>query len=73
MIKIRLQRAGKKNSPFYKIVCSNKSVKTGGKSLDTIGFYFPKNKSKNIDKEKLNKWLKVGAKTSKAFDAISKL
>ena len=66
MLSIRLTRTGKKNAPHYRIVVQEKRSKLNGGAVDTIGHYHPadKNKLVVIDKEKAEKWLKVGAQPS---------
>jgi len=70
MIKIRLSRTGVRNHPFYRIVAADKRASAKGKSLETIGYFSPGQKIKKINKEALNKWLKVGAKVSCAVAKI---
>ena len=41
MVKIRLSRKGKKNSPFYHIVAVDENKKRDGAVLDKIGTYDP--------------------------------
>jgi len=61
MIKIRLSRTGKKNDPFYRVVAIEESRKRGGKPLEIIGYWHPKNNVKKIKKELVEKWVKKGA------------
>ncbi len=61
MIKIRLDRQGSKKRTFYRIVAAPEEKKrTAG--LEIIGIWDPKKNQKRIDKNKLDKWLSVGAK-----------
>ncbi|MCX6811130.1 MAG: 30S ribosomal protein S16 [Candidatus Berkelbacteria bacterium] len=64
MLKIRLSRTGKKNSPSFRIVVTEhyKPVKAG--FIEHIGFYNPRSKQFQIDKEKLEVWMKKGATPS---------
>ncbi len=65
MLKIRLQRIGRKNDPSYRLVVTEHT--RGPKSekhVDRVGFYNPKTKEQNIDAEKVSHWLSVGAKAS---------
>ncbi|BCX14916.1 MAG: 30S ribosomal protein S16 [Patescibacteria group bacterium] len=61
MIKIRLSRVGKNNNPFYRIVAIEETKKREGKANNVIGFWNPKENKIEINKEKLDKWLKMGA------------
>ena len=40
MVKIRLQREGKKKAPFYHIVVADSRVSRDGKIIEKIGLYF---------------------------------
>ncbi|MBN1168781.1 30S ribosomal protein S16 [Candidatus Woesebacteria bacterium] len=72
MIKVRLSRQGKKNSPFYKIVAIEGHRKRDGKYLETLGYYKPSKDELEIDKEKLQKWIKNGAQVSDAVKNLIK-
>ncbi len=64
MVKIRLQRQGKKKAPFYHIVVADSRSPRDGKIIEQIGTYDPMTEPSTIvvDKEKLEKWIKNGAK-----------
>jgi len=63
MIKIRLTKTGKKNSPSYRFVVANRRSKRDGESLAILGYYNPRTSPKTIeyDKEEVKKWLAKGA------------
>ena len=64
MVKIRLQRQGKKKAPFYHIVVADSRKARDGKIIEQIGTYDPMTEPAtiNLDKEKVEKWIKNGAK-----------
>ena len=64
MVKIRLQRQGKKKAPFYHIVVADSRSPRDGKIVEKIGTYDPMTNPAtiNVDEEKLAKWIKNGAK-----------
>lgn len=64
MVKIRLQRQGKKKAPFYHIVVADSRSPRDGKIVEQIGTYDPMTSPAtiNVDEEKLAKWIKNGAK-----------
>ena len=64
MVKIRLQRVGKKKAPFYHIVVADSQSPRDGKIIEQIGTYNPMTNPSEIvlDKEKVEKWIKNGAK-----------
>ena len=63
MVKIRLQRQGKKRAPFYHIVVADSRSPRDGRFIETIGTYDPIKGEDNvkIDEEKAIKWLSNGA------------
>ena len=72
MVKIRLQRYGKKKSPFYHIVVADSKSPRDGRIIEQIGTYNPMTKPSTIvlDKEKFEQWIKNGAKPT---DTVKKL
>jgi small subunit ribosomal protein S16 len=64
MVKIRLQRQGKKKAPFYHIVVADSRSPRDGKIIEQIGTYDPMQEPSvlKLDKEKVEKWIKNGAK-----------
>ena len=64
MVKIRLQRQGKKKAPFYHIVVADSRASRDGKIIEQIGTYDPMTDPSTIvlDKEKVEKWIKNVAK-----------
>jgi small subunit ribosomal protein S16 len=71
---LRLKRMGAKKKPFYRIVAVNKADKRDGKVLEEIGCYDPKKTEDNVTlkKEKVEYWLKVGAKPSDTVKSLLK-
>ncbi len=72
MVKIRLQREGKKKAPFYHIVVADSRSPRDGKIVEQIGTYDPMSKPETIilDKEKVEKWIKNGAKPTDTVKAL---
>tara|TARA_B100001964_G_scaffold8434_2_gene9058 strand:- start:100 stop:570 length:471 start_codon:yes stop_codon:yes gene_type:complete len=65
MLKIRLQRVGRKNDPSFRAVCvdSRKSPKVG-KHTEVLGSYDPKRDYIAIDGERVKHWISKGAQVS---------
>lgn len=62
MVKIRLERIGKRNRPFYRVVVMDSRSPRNGKVLDIIGWFDPlKEGEGKIKFDKLEKWLNQGA------------
>ena len=72
MVKIRLQREGKKKAPFYHIVVADSRSPRDGKIIEQIGTFDPMTEPSTIviDKEKLEKWIKNGAKPTDSVKSI---
>ena len=72
MVKIRLQREGKKKAPFYHIVVADSRSPRDGRIIEQIGTFDPMTKPStiNLDIEKVQKWIKNGAKPT---DTVKKL
>ncbi len=63
MLKIRLQRHGKKGKPFYWIVAADSRAKRDGKYLEKIGTYDPLTNPATVELnfDSALKWLQNGA------------
>ena len=70
MLKIRLQRVGKKKQAHYKIVVMEHTRKTTGKYLELLGWYNPHSKEIQVDQEKLNFYITNGAQMSPTVNNI---
>lgn len=64
MLKIRLQKIGKKNDPSYRIALVEHTTSPHGKFIELLGSYSPKLKQKQINKERIGYWLTKGAQAS---------
>jgi len=72
MVKIRLQRVGKKKAPFYHIVVADSRSPRDGKIIEQIGTFDPMTEPSTIklDKEKVETWIKNGAKPTDTVKAL---
>ena len=65
MLKIRLQRFGRKNNPSFRIVVlEGTEGPKSGNHIDSIGSYNPATKQRSLDKERASHWLSKGAQPS---------
>jgi len=75
-VRIRLQKAGKstKKQYHYRIVAISKAVSRQGRHLDILGYYDPAKKpaSLSLNREKLNSWIKKGARMSDTVKSLAK-
>ncbi|MGH3565780.1 MAG: 30S ribosomal protein S16 [Pseudonocardia sp.] len=62
-VKIKLMRLGKIRQPYYRIVIADARARRGGRAIETIGKYHPKNEPSliEIDSARAQYWLGVGA------------
>jgi small subunit ribosomal protein S16 len=72
MVKIRLQRVGKKKAPFYHVVVADSKSPRDGKIIEKIGTYNPMTDPATIvlDNEKVATWMKNGAKPTDTVKAL---
>ncbi|MCC2593246.1 30S ribosomal protein S16 [Tessaracoccus sp. OS52] len=72
--KIRLKRFGKIRSPHYRIVIMDSRSHRDGQAIEEIGLYHPKNDPSviQVDSERAQYWLSVGAQPTEAVVAILK-
>ena len=73
--KIKLMRLGKMRAPYYRIVVADARTKRDGRSIETIGKYHPKEDPSfiEVDSERAQYWLGVGAQPTEAVAAIFKV
>jgi len=65
MLKIRLQRIGKKNSPSYRIVLvEHTSSSKSGRYIELLGSYDSRLKQRNFKKDRIQYWLSKGVQLS---------
>lgn len=72
MVKIRLQREGKKKAPFYHIVVADSRSPRDGKIIEQIGTYDPMIEPSTIvlDNAKVEQWIKNGAKPTETVKKL---
>jgi len=64
MLKIRLQRIGRKNQPSFRVVLVEHTFRPQGKYIEDLGAYNPKSKQKTFKKERILYWISKGAQLS---------
>jgi small subunit ribosomal protein S16 len=65
MLKIRLKRTGRKQSPSYRLVIMENKTRRDGRPIDEVGYYNPITKQSQFDTVKITKWLSYGVKPTK--------
>jgi small subunit ribosomal protein S16 len=63
VVKIRLQRRGRKKLPIYKIVAADSRYPRDGRFIESLGHYEPSRTPAmvQLDEERIQYWLGVGA------------
>lgn len=74
-VKIRLKRLGKIRAPYYRIVVADSRTKRDGRVIEEIGKYHPTENPSfiEVDSERAQYWLGVGAQPTEQVLAILKL
>lgn len=74
LLKIRLNRTGKKGQQSFRVVVQEHTVSVGGKSLEEVGYYRPATKTKEhkFNVERIKHWISMGAKPSDTVAVLLK-
>lgn len=65
MLSIRLQRTGRKNEAYFRVVLTDsKNSSKSGKFLEILGSYNPKSKEMILKEDKIKAWMANGAKAT---------
>ena len=73
--KIRLKRLGKTHAPYYRVVVADSRTRRDGRVIEEIGKYNPTEEPSfiEIDSERAQHWLTVGAQPTEAVEALLKI
>lgn len=73
-VSIRLRREGAKNSPYYKVVVTDKRSPRDGKFIEIIGTYDPKKTGHNstLKLDRAEYWIARGAQPSDTVRSLLK-
>jgi small subunit ribosomal protein S16 len=64
MLKIRLQRIGKKGQAYFRLVVTEHTSRPQGNYLELLGSYDPHQKVLQANAERTNYWIEHGAQMS---------
>lgn len=74
MVKIRLQKLGRRNRAFFRIVVTDVRVKRQGAYLEKLGHYDPietkAEKQVLVNMDRYNHWIKQGAQATEAVENL---
>ncbi len=73
MVKIRLQRVGRRNDPRYRIVVMDSRTKRDGKVIEILGHLNPKDDNDwKLDYERYRFWIERGAQPTPRVLSLAK-
>ena len=74
-VKIKLTRLGKIRNPQYRVAVADSRTRRDGRAIEVIGRYHPKEDPSliEIDSERAQYWLGVGAQPTEAVVALLKI
>ncbi len=74
MVKIRLRRFGKRNTPVYRVVVADGRSPRDGRIIEEVGTYDPllKNNNFTLKLDRVDYWLGVGAQASSTVASFIK-
>ncbi len=77
MVRIRLQRMGRRNRPFYRVCAIEQRARREGPVLENLGIYDPVNPDKakqvTLNDERVKHWIAAGAQpTDTVRDMLAK-
>ena len=72
MVAIRLRRAGSKKRPFFRVVVTDSRAARDSSFVEILGHYNPRSKPAvvQVDKERLEQWVKKGAQMSNSVRTL---
>jgi len=71
---IRLQRAGGRNAPFYRVVACDSRRARDGRFIEKVGYYNPLSDPAKIelDAPRIDQWIAKGARLSETVTLLLK-
>jgi len=74
LVKIRLQRRGKRNRPYYRLVVTNSRNPRSGRVLEIVGNYDPLREGEfAVNLERVNFWISRGAQLTPRANKVVEL
>jgi len=73
LVRIRLQRVGKRNRPYYRVVVADARKPISGYVLDIVGNFDPIKKTVSLKLDRIQEWLARGAQMSPRVKSLVKL
>jgi small subunit ribosomal protein S16 len=70
MLKIRLQRTGKRGQAYFRVVVLEHTTKPKGKYLELLGSYDPHKNELSVKADRVKHWLSMGAHLSETINNL---
>ncbi len=70
MLTMRLQRIGKKNQAYFRLVVTEHTKKPQGEFLELLGSYDPHKKDLKVKKDRVEYWMSKGVQMSPTFNNL---
>lgn len=70
MLKIRLQRTGKRGQAYFRVVVLEHTTKPKGKYLEFLGSYDPHKNEISVKADRVKYWLSMGARLSETANNL---
>jgi small subunit ribosomal protein S16 len=70
MLKIRLQRVGKKNDPSFRVVLVEHTMRPQGEFIELLGSYNKVQKQRSFNSERILYWISKGAQLSPTMNNL---
>lgn len=73
MVVLRLKRMGRRHRPFYRLNAMDKRSPRDGRVIEALGWYdpvAPEDKQLNLNVERIDYWLSVGAQPSETVRSL---
>jgi small subunit ribosomal protein S16 len=70
MVKLRLTRTGRKNYASYRVVAIDSRKARESRAIEYLGFYLPYTKQLELNKERIQYWLGIGAQPSETVAGL---
>jgi small subunit ribosomal protein S16 len=64
MLNIRLNRVGRKNKAYFRVVVQEHTVAPGGRHVEVVGSYDPHAKKTVLKADRITHWMSQGAQLS---------
>ena len=64
MLNIRLNRVGRKNKAYFRIVVQEHTIAPGGRHVEVVGSYNPHEKKTVLKADRIAHWMSQGAQLS---------